>query len=1289
MMDSLKDDDVRVNVKSLISTFSDTKLSGNSSGSKDKAKGSAPSGCWSVKSKEPPLLFKDQQSAPSGCWSVKSKEPPLLFKDQQSAGPDDNYFEYKSDLSSVDNGHVNFEKKINLPYGMPQPWGGHVMCTMNVQRSKIPSAAYPVPRPDRRAPDDNRAKGNRAKSSLESQRTNQGRDFPSHHNVCRDYLKTNFSSESSGYSSSETSGSRDSQHDERPVLYGDIKEVICDICLKLPAVKTCLTCAISYCDADIRQHYTVEALQRHALTDVRDEIEEKRCRHYEKSLDFFCKTDQMTICSICAQITSHRGHDIIPQSHVKISKPKTPETGFSLPVVPPPGKIEFLSVKRNSVVLKWGSPKGLEGPKRFRVKWRSLGGEVEKCLVIKELHTIEINNLQLGQQYLFSVATEDQDGNLSEWVTESVFTVVPAPQHLTKGYSEATAFSLTWTKGESMEGIPHQFLLTITSPGKEQQAIHTEECYKIFSDLKPDTEYKITVETVLNNQYSEKVSTTIHTEPCLRKVLSKMGLEDYYDNKLTLSSVLEINQNDTSENKLETANSLPEAFLKKLMILNKNARSVRSHDVDRDKNNAINPLDLITALFLCSDGFLQQDIVLKMVLCQFALPLLLPNHETRKITMMLWTMRDIVRAFSPSIQAFRKRSCEERIVLSDIPLVSFVRLGRTSLSKSQMLNKLFSNTRQCHDTFYHHNMECGDVPRRISEGLVEISWYLPCGKKTVDKFTEPLAVANLRGDIKAFDKQFSFLCRTSAAIYIFCDESEADYFKNLEGKDVKANVNLISSMHGKTTLKMMTMKPSLKTTNVTGKKNTDEELIKALQESISKMLENCPNKVSVENLADAARQCGILVDEDSDECQSALKNASKITKQVTNASEFKDKKLKGKQLRFEMTAAMSSFLHGVVTSETQCYYFLKWLEMDLDNKSRNQLSDLRDRYKDVSQKFPQDAEKIAEIDKQISVCSLRLDHFFRECGQLYECASDLPELSRQRKTMEKLPALCARMLLDGFPLELVDGDTANIPMKWITEVLTELHNIMQSNSKLKVITIIGAENSGKSTLLNTMFGVRFAVSKGTCTRGAFIQLINVNKDVREELGCDCLLIIDTEGLKPNQMVQDDYSHECDKEVVSLAVALSDATIVSVSRDNSSEKDILEMVLHASCSRLKYVGTKPLCHFVHSNMSDMPAAERRSSTYLVEQLNEMIRKDTQMKKDKITKISDVMQFDPDTCSWHIPPVWHGTPPMAPFSVDYSETAHALKKRLIGDLRKCQKRGDLTDFIRTVEHFWKTP
>ena len=66
-------------------------------------------------------------------------------------------------------------------------------------------------------------------------------------------------------------------------------------------------------------------------------------------------------------------------------------------------------------------------------------------------------------------------------------------------------------KGENMEDVPHQYLITITSPGKEAYAISTKDCYRILSDLEPDTEYTISVSTVLNDRWSDSISTTVHT----------------------------------------------------------------------------------------------------------------------------------------------------------------------------------------------------------------------------------------------------------------------------------------------------------------------------------------------------------------------------------------------------------------------------------------------------------------------------------------------------------------------------------------------------------------------------------------------------------------------------------------------------------------------------------------------------------------------------------------------------------------------------------------------------------
>ncbi|KAM9398953.1 interferon-induced very large GTPase 1-like isoform 3-T3 [Salvelinus alpinus] len=838
---------------------------------------------------------------------------------------------------------------------------------------------------------------------------------------------------------------------------------------------------------------------------------------------------------------------------------------------------------------------------------------------------------------------------------------------------------------------------------------------------------------------------------CLKELLSKTGLEDHYENKLTLSTVLEINANTTSDEPLTTMQSLPGAFLKKLMMANVNARSVKclttdqevsycgvdNLDTDTDSSDVINPLDLITALFLCSDGFLQQEMVQKMSMCQFAVPLLLPNCDTEQSTLMLWALRDIVRKFRPSSQTATKAFVEDRIVVSDIPMVSFVRIGESSLSKSHILNKLLSNPQQYHDTFVHHDMECGDVPHRISEGLVEISWYFPCGNRNIDMFTKPVAVANLRGDIRSFETQFSFLCQTSAAVYIFIDDLESD-LKVLEGKITKAEILLVVNSQNKTfrvdTLKKVITNYSINSTNVIVKnKQNDAEFVKILQSSVGDIIGQSKNRLTIENMATVAHQMGILVDEDSDECQSVRKMADEITRNIKDTIKFKDKQLplqgtiwkelsqlekercrlrkagdedienykivlkkKEKELRkkqytCDMSDAMKSFIFGMSRSGPERSYFLKWMRINLDNLSRQNLSALRDQYKDLCQNSPEKKDDIKDLDKQLSDCSLGLEHFLRELGQLYESACSLPESSLQRKQMEHLPGLCAQMLLDGFPVELVDGDASNIPLKWISAVLTQLHTLVDSNSKIRVVTVLGVQSTGKSTLLNTMFGVQFAVSSGRCTRGAFMLLIKVNKELKEELKCDFIMVIDTEGLKSPELSQLDDSYEHDNELATLVIGLSDVTIINIAMENSTEmKDILQIVVHAFI-RMKEVGKKPICHFVHQNVSDMSAHDNnmRDRKKLLEQLNEMTQAAARMeKKENITKFTDVMDYDPDTSSCYIPGLWHGTPPMAPVNAGYSEAVYSFKKTLMKDFRNCQSNDDMTHFLKWTQSLWES-
>uniref|UniRef100_A0A3Q4GYI1 Si:dkey-85k7.12 n=1 Tax=Neolamprologus brichardi TaxID=32507 RepID=A0A3Q4GYI1_NEOBR len=855
----------------------------------------------------------------------------------------------------------------------------------------------------------------------------------------------------------------------------------------------------------------------------------------------------------------------------------------------------------------------------------------------------------------------------------------------------------------------------------------------------------------------------------LENLLEELGLKQYYREKLSLSRILEINKKSITDEPAKCKADLPWYFLKRLMMFNVTCINVKctsvcesnsdnqsgSTDLDLfniiDSSNTddmVNPLDIITALFLCSDGFVQQEMALKMSMCQFSVPLLLPNCDTGLCTLMLWAMRDIVKKYRPQSLSQSKGFIEERIVLSELPMVSFVRLGECSLSKSKFLNELLSNSQQYHDTFVHHNMECGDSPRRISNGLTEITWYLPGGNTNIDIFSQPVAVANLRGDIASFETQYSFLCQTSAAVFVFFEhlDSESESVINLlKSQNHKAPIFLVGNGESKhfslDALEKVAKELGLSKSNIIikTKQKNDANLVKDLRKTVRNVVEKSELKMKIEKMVDAAHELGILVDEDAPECQTAKKNAKTITAEIQDIYKYKEdqlprqgeiwktltclekeafrlrnvgskniedyksdlqkqkEELRKKQNSYEISTAMTNFITGISSLGTERFYFLKWMRMNLDNVSRIKLCELRERYKEKckNSENKDEREKLTEIDKQISNSSLGIEHFFREMGQIYEASLSLPKTDPSRQQLQHLPKLCAELLLDGFPLELVDGDASNIPLRWVSDVLSQLSGLVSPKKKGKkrkilVVTVLGVQSTGKSTLLNTMFGVQFAVSSGRCTRGAFMLLIKINEDMKNVLNCDYMVIIDTEGLKSPELAQLDNSYEHDNELATLVVGLSDVTIVNIAMENLIEmKDILQIVVHAFL-RMKEVGKKPKCQFVHQNVSDVSAHEKnlRDRKLLLDQLNEMTQAAAKMEKKEGNKsFTDVMEYSPDTGNWYIPGLWNGNPPMAPVNAGYSEAVYELKRNIIQLLSNCESSANnVMEFKEWVRSLW---
>ncbi|XP_036437485.1 E3 ubiquitin-protein ligase TRIM47-like [Colossoma macropomum] len=94
--------------------------------------------------------------------------------------------------------------------------------------------------------------------------------------------------------------------------YATPGDVECDICpgRKHKAVKSCVVCLVSYCEAHFKPHNEYAPLKMHTVIEPSAHLHEKICPQHGKLLDVFCRTDQKCVCCLCV-LDEHCGHEVV------------------------------------------------------------------------------------------------------------------------------------------------------------------------------------------------------------------------------------------------------------------------------------------------------------------------------------------------------------------------------------------------------------------------------------------------------------------------------------------------------------------------------------------------------------------------------------------------------------------------------------------------------------------------------------------------------------------------------------------------------------------------------------------------------------------------------------------------------------------------------------------------------------------------------------------------------------------------------------------------------------------
>ena len=890
-----------------------------------------------------------------------------------------------------------------------------------------------------------------------------------------------------------------------------------------------------------------------------------------------------------------------------------------------------------------------------------------------------------------------------------------------------------------------------------------------------------------SGEANDKLLSQTNSAEQFHTLLDKMGLTNKYPQKLSLRDAMTIHQGilETKQT-TDQLSVLPYLIIQKIMMCDQKCRSClfevtkqktfagngnddisSDSESDDEDDTRIHPVDCMLAVLHCCDNILRQDLISKLSSCQLATPLLLPNPTDNSVTFLLWAMRSLIRGW----KCHKTGEQEKRIVDYKGPIISFLRIGTSKSSKSEILNAVISDESKYF--FFRRGCQGGDCERNFVDGSVEMSCYFPAGKDT-DAFSTAITFLNLRGDAQCYKKQVAFLQNISFMSVVLIAESNIDAYsiKILESFSKNSGGIVLLLAEGKSKKKKAekSVKELLHQTLLKGKytkiKLKDEGNLDTIKTEVQRALKEKLHKdaftkfICISDCCQFANEVGINIDENNEDSRAGQSYAKMVMEKVhsTKLDQIKGEMLplQGPELWHQWAKLEKEHYRHVTRKKTtveefnaqidmqkaeirkqqvqkcenlsplmDCFmkillqtngktrmYFLQWLKLLLDDHSRQILPKLNKNYKQtrdkllaLKQKHMADDNEIKNLTAKLKLqneklvqASFGLEHLLREMCQIYESRKDSWLTTVSKPLIDQanhLPQVMAEIMHEGHTLELMDGDASHVPKLWVLAVIEKLKAVCgkyareKNGGKIFVVSVLGIQSSGKSTLLNTMFGLCFNVSAGRCTRGAYIQLLPLSNSLREKIDCDYMLIVDTEGLRAPELQSEGVKH--DNELATFVIGLADATIVNIFGETPGDlDDILQTSLHAFI-RMRKIEIKPSCLFVHQNVQDVLASSKSmvGRQEFQGKLDKMIKVAAELEncEGEFSAFSHVIKFDDSKDVFYFPNLWKGDPPMAPVNIGYSENAQILKMALI-KLTESKKtcRCSLETFKERVKNLW---
>lgn len=698
-------------------------------------------------------------------------------------------------------------------------------------------------------------------------------------------------------------------------------------------------------------------------------------------------------------------------------------------------------------------------------------------------------------------------------------------------------------------------------------------------------------------------------ERSLLILLDRLGLSE--ETKLTMMDGRIFSMNFEKGELLRT--DIVTCFFQDLSAKDQNALVNLRENYKKLGNEAIiSSRDLMFAIFTCCDQFLLQQVLCKLVKCNSAVPVLMPDGKNENITFLLWGLRqcnDVL--YDPNTKNY------EDISFTQYPFmtISAIRFGKVDFSKSNILNSLLRSLHgfDVSESFLSDQFDPGT--RVCSLGTVE---YVPFLAKCKSATSLPMSFLNLRGDAFKYGKQLEFCCKNSQIVIVFSGIPLLQKF--VPGHLRKLNplahiVYLFPNDANDEVIKgdrisIVTLKDPLKIVL------TIKELILEVNGSAKFSLQPL-NKMKL-----SCKDLGILADEECEKClkarSAALELVSAIyTPQYAEKSKLfplqdmwkewsvlrerfgKDddepwqereqrNELKLKQYEAPVSDEMLKLMAIVCDSEKELVnYFITWLQIFLRERSTKTLRSIISRLKEnvkerrivyerlgllksskhddrpkhrkefQQNRMKNDKETINQKEydeyQNFDAKVIEQEDFLREIGQMFECNRSIQLAKEKPISHSKMAEFAVDLLINGHCIELFENETGCIAVSWLKAICERLHTSLQNKPTVRVVSIIGGPSSGKSHLLNCAFGTNFNEGEGRCSRGVRLALVPIHSNIQKLTKCNFLIITDTESVNVSETTVA-ASKKKNNYISTLVACISDVVVIKIGKEDTPQEE---------------------------------------------------------------------------------------------------------------------------------------